>query len=236
MRPARLTIMTMLLFVSPLAGAAASEDTTTTNPTPPDQPTAKQLAALDRDSAAAEAAAAKGDIDTARRYVDLSGHEQEALARAMLEYGAAQASLRKAVIKRFGDTAWREAARTLRMPERSVASRSKRRVRLAEGVLYVKQQGVSTETPYVNVEGVWKLSVRDVVYQAIKGALKDRPPEEIEEATLFGVAGKIAKVLQGRAQTLTGLADAVASGKFESVEQFNDAVANVEGGRVNDAK
>lgn len=186
------------------------------------QPTAKELAELDRHNAAAEKAAEAEDWDEALKYIDYSGHEQEALARATIEYGAAQAKLRTAAVERFGADAWKTAAGALNIPERPRPEKSKRAVRKEEGILYVKNKGAKTEVPYVKVDGIWKLSIRDVVFLAIKGVLGDR---EVEESTLFLIAGKTAKKQQERNEKLLALARDVEAGTYESAEAFQQAAA-----------
>src|SRR5687768_15349420 len=57
-------------------------------------PSRDELKALDRDEAAAEAAADTGDVREALRYFDYFGHEHEAFATAVLKYGRAQRRLR----------------------------------------------------------------------------------------------------------------------------------------------
>jgi hypothetical protein len=84
-----------LLVVLLLSGTALAA--------PGKPPTAKEMDALDRDEAAAEAAMDAGDLQKALRYVDYFGHEQEAFATAMLEYGKTQRALRRAVEKKFGE-------------------------------------------------------------------------------------------------------------------------------------
>src|SRR5947208_2384576 len=78
-------------------------------PTPPDP----QLAAIDRDDAAAEGALAKGDVEATLRYFDYFGHEQEDFARATLEYRLARQKLGEAVRESLGRRAWGRAARAL---------------------------------------------------------------------------------------------------------------------------
>src|SRR5258705_7592571 len=77
---------------------------------------AEDLAEIDRDDAAAEAAADAGDFTRALRYMDFFGHEQEAFATAILEYGRDQRKLRRAVLDKLGERAWRRAARALGIP------------------------------------------------------------------------------------------------------------------------
>src|SRR2546423_4333660 len=111
---------------------------------PAKQPTAKEMEALDRDEAAAEAAMDAGDLQKALLYIDYFGHEQEAFATAMLEYGRSQRALRRAVEKKFGDDAWTQAAKALGVPHHD-RDKEKRTVRRHGGVVYVKNFGAEHE-------------------------------------------------------------------------------------------
>ena len=183
----------------------------------------QELQALDRDEAAAEAAADAGDFSAALRYMDYFGHEQEAFATAVLEYGRDQRKLRRAVLDKLGDRAWRRAARALGIP------RHRRRGREAEGrtvrkegpVVLVRNSGAEHDVPYVKVDGVWKISVRDVLLIAVRTRLG--PEAKVEEADLHVLAGKTAKVIRRRGKGMSDLADAVRAGRVDSDRALREA-------------
>lgn len=212
--PLTILLLALLLLTTPLfaADAPAGADEAEGKPA-----TAAQLKALDRDIAAADAAAAKRDLDAALAYVDYTGHEQEALARAMLQYGARQAELKAAVTKHLGKKAWPQAAKALGLPDRPRPARSKRTARVIEGVLFVRSTEAGTEVPYVKIDGVWKLSIREVVYLALR---KAGVTTDVEEAVLFTVAGKTAKLLEKRNQHLHDLAEGVKAGELKTVDDL----------------
>ena len=220
-----------MLLVVALAGAAALAAPPKSPPKKPaarapakpagKPPTAAEMEALNRDDAAAEAAADKGDLEAALRYVDYFGHEQEDFASAMLEYGRSQRSLRRAVEKKFGEDEWAQAAAALGVP-RHQRGRDKRSVRREGDVVYVKNFGAAHEAPYVNVDGVWKVSVRDVLLTALRARFgRDM---KVEEADLHVLAGKMAKVIRTRAEGLSGLADSVESGGIQSAGALRAAI------------
>lgn len=183
-------------------------------------PSAEELKALDRDEAAAEAAMDRGDVREALRYVDYFGHEQEDFATAMLEYGRAQRELRRAVVGAFGQRAWDEAARSLGVPRHGPKHR--RSVRRDAGVVYVKNPGAAHEVPYVRVDGVWKLSLRDVLLTAVTARFGAEA--DVEEADLHVLAGKMARVVRARAQGLATLAASVRGRRVASDEELRKAV------------
>jgi len=179
------------------------------------------MEALDRDDAAAEAAADAGDMPAALRYVDYFGHEQEDFATAMLEYGRSQRALRRAVETKFGGDTWAQAAAALGVP-RHQRGKDKRTVRREGDVVYVKNFGAEHEAPYVNVDGVWKVSVRDVLLTALRARFgRD---VKVEEADLHVLAGKSAKVIRKRSDGLSGLADSVESGGIKSEDALRAAI------------
>ena len=191
-----------------------------------DAPVPIDLKSLDRDDAAAEAALARGDVDGALKYFDYFGHEQEEFARATLEHRLARQELRGAVREAFGRRAWGRAAAALGVPRhwrgRGAAQRSLRR----EGkVIYVKSAGGENEVPYVNVGGVWKLSVRDVLAAAVK--TRFGPSVEYEEADLFVLAGKMARVLRTRASQLSALVDDVKSKRVKTSDELYAAIHRI---------
>jgi len=198
-------VLVLLVFV-----AAAPADS---------RPTDKELAEIDRDDAAAEAAADRGDFTAALRYMDFFGHEQEEFATAMLEYGRDQRMLQRAVVDKLGERAWRRAADALGVPHHRREGRTARR----EGeVVFVRNAGAQHDAPYVKVNGVWKLSVRDVLLTAVKARLgKD---VKFEEADLHVLAGKMAKVVRQRAKGMSDLADAVKAGRIASEGALRDSV------------
>ena len=184
-------------------------------------PTAKEMEALDRDEAAAEAAMDAGDLQQALRYVDYFGHEQQAFATAMLEYGRSQRTLRRAVEKKFGAETWTQAAKALGVPHHD-RDKEKRTVRREGGVVYVKNLGAEHEAPYVNVKGVWKVSVRDILLTALRARFG--PGFKTEEADLHVLAGKMAKVIQKRSDGVAQLADSVESGGITSAAALQAAI------------
>ena len=183
-------------------------------------PSRDELKALDRDEAAAEAAADAGDVREALRYFDYFGHEHEAFAAAVLEYGRAQRRLRRAVVGAFGDEAWADAARALGVPRRRGGEG--RSVRRDGAVLYVKNPGATHEVPYVRVDGVWKLSLRDVLLTAVRARFG--ADVAVEESDLHVLAGKMAKVVQARAKSLSDLAESVRARRVRSGEELRKAV------------
>ena len=207
-----LPILWICLLAAAAPGGAA---TTAVDP--------NELQALDRDEAAAEAAADAGDFSTALRYMDYFGHEQEAFATAILEYGRDQRKLRRAVLDKLGDRAWRRAARALGIP------RHRRRGREAEGrtvrkegnVILVRNSGAEHDVPYVKVDGVWKISVRDVLLIAVRARLGSEA--KVEEADVHVLAGKMAKVIARRGKGMSDLADAVRAGRVDSDAALREA-------------
>ena len=76
--------------------------------------------------------------------------------------------------------------------------------------------------PYVKVGGVWKISVRDVLLNAVRARLgKD---VKFEEADLHVLAGKMAKVVRQRGKGMSDLADAVSAGRIATDSALRDAV------------
>jgi hypothetical protein len=173
----------------------------------------QDLKDLDRDDAAAEAAADRGDFSVALRYMDYFGHEQEDFALAVLEYGRDQRKLREAVTDRLGQTAWRQAAATLGVPRHRARGEGRTVTRKGE-VLHVRNAGAEHDVPYVKVGRVWKVSVRDVLLNAVKARLGE--DAKVEEADLHVLAGKMAKVIRQRGKGLSDLADAVRAGRVAS--------------------
>ena len=89
-------------------------------------------------------------------------------------------------------------------------------------VLYVKNPGAAHEVPYVQVDGVWKLSLRDVLLTAVKARFG--PEVAVEESDLHVLAGKMAKVVRGRAESLSELAESVRARRVRSAEELRKAV------------
>jgi hypothetical protein len=208
----------VLIFTTVVARASS---------TPPDRQPHPDLRALDRDDAAAEAAVASGDLDAALRYFDYAGHEQEDFARASLEYRLARQKLRGAVRDVFGRRTWARAAAALGVPRpgRGPAQRSLRR----QGpILYVKNSGGGNEVPYVEVDGVWKVSVRNILLAAVQARFG--PAVEYEEADLFVLAGKMGRVFRGRAEQLSALVDDVRAGRVKSAEELHAAIDRIRRG------
>ena len=187
----------------------------------------QDLKALDRDDAAAEAAADAGDVSKALRYYDFFGHEQEDFARATLEYGRSQRLLRTAVINRFGRRTWRRAAAALGI-RRHDRDRTLRTVRREGGVVYVKNAGAEHDTPYVKVNGLWKVSVRDVLLTAVRAKLGKNI--KFEEADLHTLAGKTAKVITIRSEGVTKLAKDVDAGRVATPEALREAIGKLKRG------
>ena len=183
-------------------------------------PGTKDLEDIDRDDAAAEAAADRGDLPAALRYMDFFGHEQEAFASAVLEYGRDQRKLRKAVLDSLGERAWRHAAAALGVPHHRGRGEG-RSVRREGDVVYVRNAGAEFETPYVKVNGVWKVSVRDVLLTAIRARFGER--EKVEEADLHVLAGKMATVIRRRSKGLSELAESVRAGRIRTDAALREA-------------
>jgi hypothetical protein len=181
------------------------------------------LRALDRDDAAAEAALESGDVATALQYFDYFGHEQEDFCRATLEYRLARQKLEGVIRSSLGSRAWGRTARVLGIPRhgrgREAADRSARR----EGdVVYVRNPGAGNEVPYVYADGRWKVSVRDVLAVALRARFG--PSVKFEEADLYVLAGKTAKVLRDRAGRLSALAEDVRSKRVTTADELDAAV------------
>ena len=184
------------------------------------------LKALDRDDAAAEAALARGDLDGALKYFDYFGHEQEDFARATLEHRLARQKLRDAVRESFGRRTWGRAAAALGVPRHWRGPGGVPRTLRRDGnVVYVKAPGGKNEVPYVNVDGVWKLSVRDVLASAVKARFG--PSVDYEEADLFVLAGKMAKVLRTRADQLSALAEDAKAKRVKTEDELFAAIQKI---------
>jgi hypothetical protein len=187
---------------------------------------ADDLKALDRDDAAADAAVASGDVPGALRYFDYFGHEQEDFARASVEYRVARQKLREAVRGAFGRREWMRAASALGVPPLPRGEDGAQPSLRRDGnVLYVKVPGGANEVPYVKVDGVWKVSVRDVLITALRARFG--PAVEYEEADLFVLAGKMGRVLRGRARQLSALAEDVRAKRVASPEELREAVDRI---------
>jgi hypothetical protein len=187
------------------------------------------LKALDRDDAAAEAALASGDLAAALNYFDYFGHEQEDFCRATLEYRLARQELGNAVRQALGRRAWGRAARVLAVPRHNRGrGPADRTVRREGSVVYLRNAGAANEVPYVNVNGVWKVSTREVLATALRARFgKD---VEYEEADLYVLAGKMAHVLRGRARQLSELTADVREKRITTAEQLNAAVEKIRRG------
>jgi hypothetical protein len=225
----------VLLFLA--LGAAARSPAPTERPSntaaPHDAPppaarvSERELGDLDRDDAAAEAAADRGDFPAALRYMDFFGHEQEEFATAMLEYGRDQRKLRKAVVDSLGERAWRHAAAALGVPHHRSRGEG-RSVRREGEVVYVRNGGAEFESPYVKVGGVWKVSVRDILLTAVRARFGAK--EKVEEADLHVLAGKMAKVIGARSKGLADLAESVRAGRIRSDAALREAAQNLRRG------
>lgn len=210
-RPLLLHLSVFVVMLSAHAGAAPAASI--------------DLKGLDRDDAAAEEALKSGDIAAALRYFDYFGHEQEDFARATLEYRLARQKLGVEVRAAFGRRAWGRAAALLGVPRRPRDVRGPKRTARREGnVLYVKHAGGGNEVPYVHVKGVWKVSVRDVLVAAVKARFGSAI--DYEEADLYVLAGKVARVLRGRAGELSVLADDVRAKRI-TADELNAAVRRI---------
>ena len=195
---------------------------------PTSQDAAVDLKALDRDDAAAEAALGAGDLESALKYFDYFGHEQEDFARATLEYRVARQKLAEDVRKAMGRRAWGRAARLLGVPRHWRGGDAERSVRREGKVVYLKNPGAGNEVPYVNVGGVWKVSVRDVLITALRARFGTSVA--FEEADLFVLAGKSGRVLRERAARLSSLAEDVRTKRVATVEQLDAAIDQVKRG------
>ena len=202
----------IVLLLSLLAGAAPAPAAA--------RPTAQEMEALDRDDAAAEAAADAGDFKAALRYMDFFGHEEEEFATAMLEYGREQRALRGAVVDKLGERAWRQSAAALGVARHSRAKEG-RKIRREGEIVYVRNVGADHDVPYVKVNGLWKVSVRDVLLTGVRARFG--PDEKVEEADLHVLAGKMATVVGQRAKDLAGLAESVQAGRIQSAAALRQA-------------
>jgi len=226
-------VLPLVFFALPARGegrsaATARPDAPAAGARGTDAPPSKaDLADLDRDVAAAEAAADRGDFPAALRYMDFFGHEQEEFATAMLEYGRDQRKLRKAVVDALGERAWLHAADALGVPHHKPRGEG-RSARREGDVLYVRNGGAEFESPYVKVGGVWKVSVRDVLLTAIRARFGQK--EKVEEADLHVLAGKMAKVIRGRSKGLSDLAEAVRTGRIRTDAALREATENLRRG------
>lgn len=216
---ARLRVLLPFLFI-----VLSLTPTVRAAPTP--APAADDLATLTRDDTAAEAAILAGDVDAALRYFDYSGHEQEAFARASVEYRRARVALRRAVRQTFGGPAWAQAAADLGVDD-DEPDPARRSVRRQGDVLYAKMRGARHEVPYVKSDGLWKVSVRDVLLTAVRARFG--ADVAYEEADLYVLAGKMAKVMQGRAADFSALAGDVRGGRVRSRRELRDAVRRIRG-------
>ena len=226
-------VLPLVFFALPARGegrsaATARPDAPAAGARGTDAPPSKtDLADLDRDDAAAEAAADRGDFPAALRFMDFFGHEQEEFATAMLEYGRDQRKLRKAVVDALGERAWLHAADALGVPHHKPRGEG-RSARREGDVLYVRNGGAEFESPYVKVGGVWKVSVRDVLLTAIRARFGQK--EKVEEADLHVLAGKMAKVIRGRSKGLSDLAEAVRTGRIRTDAALREATENLRRG------
>jgi hypothetical protein len=187
------------------------------------------LEALERDDAAAEKALAAGNVAGAMKYFDYFGHEQEDFARATLEYRLARQKLADAVRDTLGRRAWGRAARLLGVPRHGRGpGKPERAVRRDGAVLYVKNAGAAYEVPYVNTDGAWKVSVREVLVIALRSRFGEAV--RFEEADLYVLAGKTGKVLRDRAGKLSALTEAVRARRVASQEQLHDEIDRIRRG------
>jgi hypothetical protein len=191
--------------------------------TPAAATTGTDLKALDRDDAAAEEALDSGDLDAALKYFDYFGHEQEDFCRATLEYRLARRKLEDAIRASLGNRAWGRTARALGIPRHGRGGDdSDRAVRREGAVVYVKNPGAGNEVPYVYEDGRWKVSARDVLVVALRARFG--ASVKFEEADLYVLAGKTARVLRERAGRLSALADDVRSKRVATADQLDAAV------------
>jgi len=181
------------------------------------------LKLLDRDDAAAEAAIGAGDVEAALKYFDYFGHEQEDFCRATLEYRLARRKLEDAIRTSLGNRAWGRTARALGIPRHGRGGGdADRSVRREAGVVYVKNSGAGNEVPYVYEDSRWKVSARDVLVVALRARFG--PSVKFEEADLYVLAGKTARVVRARAGRLSALAEDVRSKRVVTADQLDAAV------------
>ena len=210
----------------PIAAAAPGLRADVT-PAPPAAGSPADLRAIDGDDAAAEKAAAAGDVEKALKYFDYFGHEQERFARATVEYRRARHALGEVVTDVLGEDTWRRTAASLGVARHGRRDREPA-VRREGRVVFVKHRGARHETPYVLSDGVWKVSVRDVLLLAVRARLG--PEAEVEEADLHVLAGKMGDVLHDRSKRIRSVADGVRSGKIRSNRELEEAIESVREG------
>ena len=218
LRVSLLLLLIVTLIAGPLRAASAPA------PAPAEL---DDVRALDRDDAAAEAALAAGDVEKALRYFHYSGHEQEAFARATVEYRRARLGLRRSIRAAFGAPAWEQAAADLGEDKDEPRGRE-RELRREGDVLYSRSRGARHEVPYVNADGVWKVSVRDVLLTAVRARFG--AGLEYEEADLYVLAGKMAKVLDARSGQFSQLADDVGAGRVTGRRELRARVRQIRRG------
>jgi hypothetical protein len=80
----------------------------------------------------------------------------------------------------------------------------------------------------VKVNGVWKVSVRDILLTAVRARFAAK--EKVEEADLHVLAGKMAKVIGGRSKGLADLAESVRAGRIRSDAALREAAQNLRRG------
>jgi len=212
----RRALLVFSVLLVPAMAARADSTPTTRN-------AGIDLQSLDRDDAAAEAALEAGDLAAALKYFDYFGHEQEDFCRATLEYRLARRKLEEAVRTSLGNRAWGRTARALGVPRHRRGRGDEGRVaRRDDNVVYVKNPGAGNEVPYVYDDGRWKVSARNVLVTALRARFGSAV--EFEEADLFVLAGKTAKVLRARAGRIAALAEDVRLKRVATADQLDEAV------------
>jgi hypothetical protein len=186
-----------------------------------------ELRSIDRDDAAAEKAAASGDVEAALKYFEYFGHEQERFARATVEYRRARHALAEVVTDKLGEDTWRRTAASLGVARHGRRDREPA-VRREGRVVYVKHGGARHETPYVLSDGAWKVSVRDVLLLALRARFG--VGLTYEEADLHVLAGKMGDVLERRSKRIRTVADSVRTGKIRSRAELEAAVESIKEG------
>jgi hypothetical protein len=115
-----------------------------------------------------------------------------------------------------------------RAASRTGPGKLQRTARREGAVLYVKNAGAAHEVPYVNPDGTWKVSVREVLVIALRARFG--PSVTYEEADLYVLAGKTGKVLRDRAAKIAALTEDLRAKRVASAEQLHESIDRIRRG------